>query len=106
MENNMTVTVVTVSVNELKNIVEDVVDKTMEKWYDKERRQAREEQLDKDQYLTLDELLKLTGYSKASIYNKIADGTIKAYKKPGSNRNRFRKQEIIEGINSGLLKRQ
>ncbi len=106
MEENTKVTVVTVSINELKNIVEDVVDRTMEKWYDKERRQAREEQLDKEQYLTFSELVELTGYSKASLYNKINDGTIKAYKKPGSNRNRFRKQEIIDGINSGLLKRQ
>ncbi len=106
MENNTSISVVTVSLNDLEHIIEDVVDKTMEKWYDKERRNAREEQLEKEAYLTMQELVDLTGYGKTSIYMKIREGIINAYKKPGSNRYRFKKQEIIDGINSGLLKRQ
>ncbi|MBO4786685.1 MAG: hypothetical protein J5510_06435 [Prevotella sp.] len=105
LSDRVKVEVVTISLDDLIRIIEDVVDKTMEKWYDKERRNAREEQLEKEAYLTMQELMDLTGYCRSSLISKIKDGTINAYKKPNSNRLIFRKQEIIEKINNGILRK-
>ncbi|MBO4786689.1 MAG: hypothetical protein J5510_06455 [Prevotella sp.] len=98
--------VITVSKAELCNIVEDTVDKVMEKWFNRQVEQAFDEELEKSAFITEKELEEMTGLKRGALYQKVKNGIIKNYRQPNKRRNLFKKSEVLQAINSGLLKRQ
>ncbi|MFI3293370.1 MAG: helix-turn-helix domain-containing protein [Rikenellaceae bacterium] len=48
--------------------------------------------------MTIDEAASFTGYKKSTIYRKTCAGTIPHYKKEGSNKIYFRREELEEWL--------
>ena len=57
-----------------------------------------------DEFISMNEVMELTGLARQTIYGRVSKGTIPYYKAEDGKRLRFKKIEIIEWMKSGKKK--
>lgn len=51
---------------------------------------------DADEYLGMDDVCRILGLSKPTLYRKVSNGEIKSYKPVGSKLRKFKKKDLLE----------
>lgn len=51
---------------------------------------------DADEYLGMDDVCRVLGLSKPTLYRKVSNGEIKSYKPVGSKLRKFKKKDLLE----------
>jgi hypothetical protein len=73
---------------------------------DARTRWLTEKERNKETFIGVNELKELTGYNQSTIALKIKTGVLKPIKKAGSNRNMFCKQDVLDLISKGELRKK
>ena len=57
-----------------------------------------------DEFISISEVMQLTGKARQTIYGRVSKGTIPYYKDENGGKLRFKKSEILEWMKSGMKK--
>jgi len=58
---------------------------------------------EEEEFISIEDVMRITGKAKQTIYGRVSNNTIPYYKAEGSRKLRFKKSEIIEWMNGKKL---
>lgn len=94
---------VTISTEELADMMKDVVRDAVGEMFERQSEYQQGLIREEEAMLTQEQLTKLTGYGRTWIRNLEKRGVLKNYKRKGTNRNLFKKSEVLDLINRGVI---
>ena len=97
---------VIISIDDLETIIEEKIRNVVGEMFERQHEYQQKLKQEDVAMLTQAELKELTGYGNTWIRDLEKRGILKNYKRPGTHKNLYKKSEVLDLMNRGVIRKK